>query len=206
MAGKGVLALPTSKQTDVGPIERYIYHSSGGKEECVSSKHSNTMADVWGGGRMCSGSGEGEQCMGGIIARTADRCLYGRVRKSTAVSGGEQVDVTGQRGKPQNAYSRTVTIAISQRDSGGTRGNACRRVRWRCASTHGGEYSELIRKLCMWKNVIFHCVYCMCEIVLQSFKTLRRPQCVGKKKWKVRDGSKYGLLITGVFYFNSSCR
>jgi hypothetical protein len=56
VAGKGVLALPTGKQTDVGPIERYIYPSSGGKEECVNSKRNNTMADMPGGGEWVSGA------------------------------------------------------------------------------------------------------------------------------------------------------
>ncbi len=59
MAGKGVLALPTSKQTDVGPIERYIYPSSGGKEECVNSKRNNTMVEMLGGGGECVLGAEG---------------------------------------------------------------------------------------------------------------------------------------------------
>ncbi len=126
------------------------------------------------------------------------------MRKSAVARGGEQVVGTGQRGKSQNVYSRTVTMAISQRDSGGTRADACRRVRWKCASTQFDGYSEQIRMPCMWKNVISRCAYCMCEIVLQSSKILRRPPCVGKKKWKVRDGSKYGLVIASASYFNSS--
>ncbi len=147
----------------------------------------------------------GMQLTGEIIARTADRCLCGRMRKSAAASGGEQVVVTGQRGKLQNVYSRTVASVISQRDSSGTRADACRRVRWKSVNTQSGGYSEPIKMPCMWKNVISRGAYCMCEIVLQNSKILRRPPCVGKKKWEVRDGSKYGLVIASAPYFNSSC-
>jgi hypothetical protein len=205
VAGKGVLALPTGKQIDVGSFERYIYSSSGGKEECVNRKHNNNIVDMLGGGIMCIESGGGLQFTGGIIARTADRCLCGRVRKSAAASGGEQVVVTGQRGKVQNVYSRTVASVISQRDSSGTRADACRRMRWKYVSTQFGGYSEPIKMPCMWKTVISRDVYCMCEIVLQNSKILRRPPCVGKKKWEVRDGSKYGMVIASASYFISSC-
>jgi hypothetical protein len=61
------LALPTGKQTDVGPIERYIYPSSGGKEECVSSKHNNTMADMLGGGECVLGAGRVSSVWEGLL-------------------------------------------------------------------------------------------------------------------------------------------
>ncbi len=200
MASEGVLALPAGKQVDVGLLERYIHSPCSGKKECVSRNAVDTLGHMMGGGRIDAVGG-----MDGINAVTADRCLCGRKRKSLAVCGGEQVAALGQRDKVQNVYSRTVAGLTSRRDSCGTRGEACRRVCWNSANIVFDGYCELFKLMRLLKNVI-HCdVYCMCEIVLQNSIILRRSPCDEKKKWKVRDGSKYGLLTFRASYFNSQC-
>jgi hypothetical protein len=180
----------------VGLPERHIHSPCSGKEECVSRK----ADDMMGGGRIFAVGG-----MDGIIAATADRCLCGRKRKASAVCGGEQVAALEQRDKVQNVYSRSVAGLTSRRDSCVTRCEACRRICWSSANIVFDGYCVLCKLMRLLKNVI-HCdVYCMHEIVLQNSIILRRSPCDGKKEWKVRDGSKYGLLTFRASCLNSQC-